>query len=52
VNGNWLNDTTTNCKVLSILVGLLKSDLELQNEFEKFKDSFGQDYLKTTRIFY
>ncbi len=43
VNGNWPNDTTTSCKVLSTLVGLLKSDLELQNEIEKFKDSFEQD---------
>jgi len=33
VNGNWPNDMTSSCKVLSTLVGLLKSDLELQNEF-------------------
>jgi hypothetical protein len=34
---------TTSCKVLFTLVGLLKSNLELQNEFENFKDSFEQD---------
>jgi hypothetical protein len=40
---NWPDDMTTSCKVLSALVGLLKFDLELQNEFEKLKDSFEQD---------
>jgi hypothetical protein len=43
VNENCPNDTTTSCKVLFTLVGLLKSDLELQDEFKNFKDSFEQD---------
>jgi len=43
VNENFPNDMTTSCKVLFTLVGLLKSNLELQNEFENFKDSFEQD---------
>jgi hypothetical protein len=43
VNKNWPNDFRISCKSLSSLVDLIETNLNLEEEFEKFESAFEED---------
>jgi hypothetical protein len=43
VNKNWPNDHKIGCKSPSSLVDLIETDLNLEEEFEKFERAFERD---------